>query len=125
MESRILLDPEKVVNLNEVVASVGNRAGVIWALKASGDLNANLVRFEVGQGVGTHVNDEMDVLVVGVAGSGFVEMDDEEHTLGPGILVFVPRGTRRSTRSATSDFAYLTIHRRRGPFRIGVKGWSV
>jgi len=115
-----LPDPEKLVNLNEVVASTGDRAGVIWALKASGELNANLVRFDTGQGVGAHVNDEVDVLVVGVSGSGFVKVDDEEHTLGAGILVFVPKGARRSTRSATTDFAYLTVHGRRGPLRIGV-----
>lgn len=113
-------DPEKPVNLNEVVASAGDRAGVIWALEGSGDLNANLVRFGVGQGVGEHLNDEVDVLFLGVSGSGFVEVDDEEHALGTGTLVFVPKGARRSTRSATTDFAYLTVHRRRGPLRIGL-----
>lgn len=113
-------DPEKPVNLNEVVASAGDRAGVIWALKASGDLNANLVRFGVWQGVGNHINDEVDVLIVGVSGSGIVQVDDEEHALGTGTLVFVPKGARRSTWGITAGFAYLTVHRRRGPLRIGL-----
>jgi hypothetical protein len=35
------------------------------------------------------------------------------------MLVFVPRGARRSTVSLSDGFAYLTIHRRRGPLKIG------
>jgi quercetin dioxygenase-like cupin family protein len=92
---------------------------VIWALEESGDLNANLVRFDAGGGVGEHVNDEVDVLFVGVAGSGFVRVEEEEHPLSAGTLVFVPKGARRSTVALSEGFAYLTVHRRRGPLRIG------
>jgi quercetin dioxygenase-like cupin family protein len=60
----------------------------------------------------------VDVLLVGVSGSGLVEVDGEEHRLGPGKLIFIPKGTRRSTRSLSEGFAYLTVHRRRGPLRI-------
>jgi quercetin dioxygenase-like cupin family protein len=92
---------------------------VIWALEESGDLNANLVRFDAGGGVGEHVNDEVDVLFVGVAGSGFVRVEEEEHPLSAGTLVFVPKGARRSTGALSDGFAYLTVHRRRGPLTIG------
>ena len=67
---------------------------MVWALEESGDLNANLVRFDVGRGV-------------------------EEHALSAGKLVFVPRGARRSTGASSDGFAYLTVHRSRGPLRIG------
>jgi len=112
-----LADPGNSVNLNEMAAT-GEHLGVVWTLSASADLNANLVRFDAGQGVGEHVNDEVDVLIVGVSGSGVVEIEGEEHALYAGLLVFVPRGARRSTRSATDDFAYLTVHKRRGPLRL-------
>ena len=92
---------------------------MIWTLDESGDLNANLVRFDVGGGVEEHVNDEVDVLFVGAAGSGTVRVDGEEHALSAGTLVFVPRGARRSTGATSDGFAYLTVHRRRGPLRIG------
>ncbi|MCA1847608.1 MAG: cupin domain-containing protein [Actinobacteria bacterium] len=107
------------MDLNELVASAGDRVGVIWALRGSGDLNANLVRFDAGGGVGEHVNEVVDVLFVGVAGSGSVCASGEEHSLGAGKLVFVPRGARRSTSALADGFAYLTVHRRRGPLRIG------
>jgi quercetin dioxygenase-like cupin family protein len=92
---------------------------VIWALEGSGDLNANLVRFDAGGGVEEHVNDEVDVVFLGVAGTGSVRVDGEEHALSAGTLVFVSRGARRSTGASSDGFAYLTVHRRRGPLRIG------
>jgi quercetin dioxygenase-like cupin family protein len=110
---------EASVSLDKLVASAGDRVGVIWTLERSGDLNANLVRFDAGGGVGEHVNEEVDVLFVGVAGSGSVRVSGEEHVLSAGALVFVPRGVRRSTSASTDGFAYLTVHRRRGPLRIG------
>src|ERR671914_2646319 len=105
-------------NFDELVAAAPNRVGVIWALERSGDLNANLVRFDAGGGVGEHVNEEVDVLFVGVAGSGSVCVSGEEHPLGAGKLVFVPRSVRRSTSALSDGFAYLTVHRRPGPLRI-------
>ncbi len=108
---------ENTVNLHEVAAEA--RAGAVWTLQASEDLNVNLVRFTSGRGVDEHINTEVDAIFVGVSGSGFVTIDDVEHLLSASILAFAPKGTRRSTRSTSEDFAYLTVHRRRGPLRIG------
>ena len=110
---------QRLVNLGDIAGSATGRSGVVWTLEGSGDLNANLVRFEAGGGVGEHVNDEVDVLVVGIAGSGSVSVDGEEHPLSNGVMVFVPRGASRSTRAASEGFAYLSVHRRRGPLQIG------
>ncbi len=109
------------MNLKDAVVTAGNHAGVIWTLDTSSDLNANLVRFGTGQGVGEHVNDEVGVITLGVSGSGIVTGDREEHALSAGILVFIPKGARRSTASASGDFAYLSVHRRRGPQQIGLR----
>jgi len=108
-------------DLKAVAASAAGRDGVVWSLEAGSDLNANLVRFEAGRGVGEHINDEVDVLFVGASGSGFVETDGREHALEAGKLVFVPKGARRSTQGASEDFAYLTVHGRRGPLQIGAR----
>jgi quercetin dioxygenase-like cupin family protein len=59
------------------------------------------------------------VLFVGVTGCGGVTVDGEAHPLSSGTMVFVPRGAKRSVRSASEDFAYLSVHRRRGPLQIG------
>jgi quercetin dioxygenase-like cupin family protein len=110
---------QRSLNLGEIAGSASRREGVLWTLEGSGDLNANLVRFEAGGGVGEHVNDEVDVLIVGVSGSGSVSVGREEHAVSNGVMVFIPKGARRSTRATSEDFAYLSIHRRRGPLRIG------
>jgi quercetin dioxygenase-like cupin family protein len=105
------------VDLYQSLAA-GGHAGAIWTLGHGGDLNANLVRFPVG-GVGEHVDEEVDVLVVGVSGVGVVEVDGQEHPLRAGTVAFVPKGARRPTKSGSGDFAYLTVHCRRRPPRIG------
>ena len=108
------------MSIGELAASAPGRAGVVWTLEGSSELNANLVRFGMGGGVGEHVNDEVEVIIVGIAGSGVVRVDGEEHPVSNGTLTFVPRGVRRSTRSLSEDFAYLTVHRRRSPLQVGV-----
>ena len=110
---------QRSVDLHEVAEAATGREGVVWTLQGGKDLNANLVRFEAGGGVGEHVNDEVDVLIVGVSGSGVVGVDGEEHPVSDGVMIFVPRGVRRSTRAMSEGFAYLSVHRRRGPLRIG------
>ena len=101
------------------IASAERGLGVLWTQEGSEDLNANLVRFDAEGGVGEHVNEEVDVLFVGVASSGWVRVEGEEHPLSAGMLVFAPRGARRSTAASSDGFAYLTIHRRPGPLRVG------
>jgi quercetin dioxygenase-like cupin family protein len=113
------MSERRSVNLGEIAGSATGREGVVWTLEGSRDLNANLVRFEAGRGVGEHVNDEVDVLIVGVSGSGLVSVDGEEHPVSNGRMVFVPRGARRYTRAVSADFVYVSVHRRRGPLRIG------
>ena len=100
------------------LAAAGEQTGVIWTLLESGDLNANLVRFEAGGGVGEHINDEVDVIFIGVSGTGSVRTNGEEHRLSAGTLVLARRGMRRSTLALSECFSYLTIHRRRGPLQI-------
>ena len=56
---------------------------------------------------------------MGMAGSGFVRVGGDEHALFAGTLVFVSKGPRRSTVALSDGFAYLTVHRRRGPLTIG------
>ena len=109
---------EDPVNLHEVIAAAGERAGVVWSLRGSEDLNANLVRFTSGRGVDEHTNAEVDVIFVGISGSGVVTIDGDEHPLSAGTIAFVPKGTQRSTGSTSEDFAYLTVHRRRGLLQI-------
>ena len=106
------------MDLAGMAAEAAGQTGVIWTLRESSDLNANLVRFEAGGGVGEHINDEVDVIFVGVSGTGSVRTNGEECRLSAGTLVLVRRGTRRSTLAVSEGFSYLTVHLRRGPLQI-------
>jgi len=112
--------PKNLVNLKDIAVPAGDRVGVIWTLDTSSELNANLVRFGTGQGVEEHVNDEVEVIVLGVSGEGTVTVDQQEHALSAGMLSFIPKGARRAIVSTSEDFAYLTVHRRRRPLQIGL-----
>jgi quercetin dioxygenase-like cupin family protein len=104
----------RVVDLTELAATAASAhdAGAVWSL-ASADLNLNLVRFAAGDGVAPHVNAEVDVVGVVIAGEGLLELDGREERLLPGTLFFIPKGARRGLRAVTDDFAYLSGHRRR------------
>jgi quercetin dioxygenase-like cupin family protein len=107
-----------VVNLLTVDVDGGD--GVVWSLPRGGDLNANLVHLGAGGVVGAHVNDEVDVLVVGIAGLGSVSIDARHHELRPGTFVAVPKQSERAIAAAPdSDLSYLTVHHARPGVRIG------
>jgi quercetin dioxygenase-like cupin family protein len=90
--------------------------GVHWTLERDADLNVNLVHLDAGHEVGAHVNDAVDVLVVGLDGTGEVDVGGGRHDVAPGVVVHVPKGTRRTIRAGALGFSYLTVHRRRaGP----------
>ena len=89
------------------------RAGVIGSLVGA-DLNVNLVRLLPDEYLEAHINTEVDVLLVGLAGAGSVELDDGDQSLDAGSAVYVPKNARRGIRAGSQGVTYLTCHRRRG-----------
>ncbi len=88
--------------------------GAVWSLPRGGDLNANLVHLGRGGAVGAHVNDEVDVLIVGIEGAGWVTTDAARLELRTGTLIAVSKGTERAIEAGTTtDVTYLTVHRAR------------
>ena len=108
-----------IVALDRVDRSGG--AGAVWSLPHGGDLDANLVRLGPGEGIGAHVNSEVDVLVVGVGGSGTVDIDGATHELRPSVVVLVPKATSRSITAVGGELLYLSVHRARGGLQIGTR----
>jgi quercetin dioxygenase-like cupin family protein len=90
--------------------------GPCWSAETT-DLDVNLLVFGAGEGVAEHVNGEVDVLLVGVAGQGTVEIEDVAHAVDAGTAVLIPKGVRRAVRGIGAGFTYLTCHRRRAPLR--------
>ena len=103
-----------VMDLAELAsqASASGGAGAVWSL-ASADLILSLLHFSAGDGVEAHINHQVDVISLVIAGEGVLELDDRQERLRPGLLFFIPKGARRAIRSSSADFAYLSCYLRR------------
>ena len=77
------------------------------------DLNLTLLHWTEGQTIAPHVNHEVDVLLLVIAGAGEAIVDAERHTLTPGQALLIPKGAERAIRCTGADFSYLSVHRRR------------
>ncbi|MEV0186947.1 hypothetical protein AB0I39_00240 [Kitasatospora purpeofusca] len=89
-------------------------AGALWRLTGTErQLDANVVRLRPGAAVAAHVEPDLDVLVLGLAGRGTLRCAGVEHALEPGALRLLPRGAERAVAAGAEGVAYLTVHRRR------------
>jgi len=88
--------------------------GSIFALE-SDDLDCNLVYWDEGQGVPAHPNDDLDVIGIVLRGEGILQMDGVDYKLRAGQLFLIPKRVVRALRSASDEFVYLAVHRRREP----------
>jgi mannose-6-phosphate isomerase-like protein (cupin superfamily) len=92
--------------------------GAIWSLPHGGDLDANLVRLDPGADIGSHVNDEVDVLLFVQSGTGVLTVNENTRLLGADHLALISKGSRRSIVAGDLGITYLSVHRRRGPLEI-------
>jgi mannose-6-phosphate isomerase-like protein (cupin superfamily) len=107
----------ELLDLAAAIAAGGS--GAILA-RESEDLDLNLVRFAAGAGVGAHVNREVDVVLIALAGSGIVRIDEDEVPVAAGNALLIPKNSERAIRSRDDgEFAYLSVHRRRARLMPG------
>ncbi|HEX6797201.1 MAG TPA: cupin domain-containing protein [Ktedonobacterales bacterium] len=108
-----------IADLNALAAAARaqEKSGPAWSL-ASSDLNLNLVRLPPGDEIPGHINAEVDVVYLAVAGAGTIELgyaggSMETHAMAPGGLFVVPKGLHRAIHAGEQGLVYLTCHRRR------------
>jgi quercetin dioxygenase-like cupin family protein len=100
------------------LAGAPRGTGPLWGMQ-SDELNATLLEWPPGGGVAAHVNDDLEVLIVALAGSARVALGGDEHELSAGQLLLVPRGRSRAVTAGPDGVRYLSVHRRRGPLLPG------
>lgn len=98
----------------------GDGRAVLWGEESS-DLNVNLVSWPEGDGVGEHVNAEVDVLIVVVLGTMSVCIDGTAHTLTAPHAVVVPKGAARAITATAGGVRYVSAHRRRAPLGVSAR----
>ncbi|AUY53048.1 hypothetical protein C2142_33685 [Streptomyces sp. CB01881] len=94
--------------------AAADAAGALWRL--TGDqrqLDANVVRLRPDATVPEHVEPDLDVLAVGLAGEGTLRCAGADHDLRSGAVLLLPRGAVRGVSAGPDGVVYLTVHRRR------------
>ncbi len=94
-------------------------SGVQWG-GATDDLNINVLSWDAGHQIESHINHEVDVLWIMVEGTLEVVVDNETMRLVEGQALTIPKGSERSMR-AVSRVTYLSVHRRRNGLTIATK----
>lgn len=90
----------------------GAQRRIAWSSQSQ-DLNVNLITLNQGEEIAEHRNNEVDVLLTGIDGSGQIDVNGEHYTLQAGQALIIPKGTTRRIDCTDDRFAYLTCHRLR------------
>ncbi|MHA6799686.1 cupin domain-containing protein [Bounagaea algeriensis] len=97
----------------------GGSGGVLWRLQESArQLDANVVHLPARERVDWHTEQQRDVLVVVLSGTGTVHTDDGRGALVAGTVLWLPRDTRRSLVAGPDGMSYVTAHQRRPGLQI-------
>jgi mannose-6-phosphate isomerase-like protein (cupin superfamily) len=104
------MEPQ-VINLFDVEVD-STLQGPVFSLQSM-DLDCNFLRFDEGEGVPLHINAQVDVAGIVLAGEGFLQVDGEQRLLIEGDFFYIPKGAARELRSSGGPFAYFSFHARR------------
>ena len=89
-------------------------AGVVWKLETRDrDLDSNVVRLSAGDSIDAHAGPDLDVLIHVLGGDGWLGTERGVIELAPGMLVWLPRRSRREFTAGEHGLRYLTVHQRR------------
>lgn len=92
--------------------SLSNETGPLWSTETE-DLDCTFVAWNDSEGVVSHINTEVDVVMITVAGTGEVRVGDETIAVSAGQAIVIPKGVQRSVRANSGRLAYLNVHKRR------------
>jgi len=96
----------------DLCAAIGGNTGPQWGT-ATDDLNGTLLSWNQGQEIASHVNNEVDVIMVVMQGNGVLTLDKVAHEIHDGMAAVIPKGVERSVIAKSTPFVYLNIHRKR------------
>jgi uncharacterized protein (DUF2249 family)/quercetin dioxygenase-like cupin family protein len=96
--------------------------GAVWKLQGrQRDLDANIIALPAGQAIDAHTGPDLDVLIHVLAGSGKLATDLGTIDLTPGVLLWMPRRSRRQFTAGVEGLRYLTVHQRRQALLLDIR----
>jgi hypothetical protein len=111
----ILYDTRNVV----AGAALEDGSGAVWKLDVSKrHLDANVINLPPAAEIRSHLGPDLDVLLHVVDGDGALTTASGRLTLSAGVLVWLPRGSRRAITAGQAGLRYLSVHPRRPALSI-------
>jgi mannose-6-phosphate isomerase-like protein (cupin superfamily) len=106
--------PQPTSFLVDLVAACrqATASGPQWSFEST-DLDLTVLTWTACQEIAPHVNNEVDVVLIGLDGIGEVRIDEAVYRLTAGQAVLIAKGARRSLHSLSDKWSYLSVHRRR------------
>lgn len=87
--------------------------GAVWTLPMRRrDLDSNIIRLAARGRIDAHAGPDLDVLIHVLDGTGTLSAEIGEVELTPGVLVWLPRRSRRAFTAGPHGLRYLTVHQR-------------
>jgi uncharacterized protein (DUF2249 family)/quercetin dioxygenase-like cupin family protein len=109
--------PRILANTSELSSrsdDVPDATGAIWKLEIRDrDLDSNVIALLPNGGIDTHTGPDLDVLIHVLSGSGRLTTEGDIIDLSPGVLLWLPRRSRRRFTAGADGLRYLTVHQRR------------
>jgi uncharacterized protein (DUF2249 family)/quercetin dioxygenase-like cupin family protein len=107
---RVLVDTTTIT----ADATAADVTGAVWKLQSrERDLDSNIIALPPGQAIDAHTGPDLDVLIHVLAGSGQLTTELGTIDLTPGVLLWLPRRSRRQFTASVEGLRYLTVHPRR------------
>ncbi len=99
----------------------GVGVGPEWARECE-DLDITLLVWGPGKQIAPHINDEVDVVLIGIEGQGEVTVNAQVYMMRPGAALLIPKGAERAIQAAVDceKFCYVSLHKRRRKLIPGV-----
>jgi len=108
--------PRVLVDTTTITAdpATADVTGAAWKLQIrERDLDSNIIALPPGGTIDSHAGPDLDVLVHVLAGSGRLVTELHTIDLTPGVLLWLPRRSRRQVSAGDHGLRYLTVHQRR------------
>jgi uncharacterized protein (DUF2249 family)/quercetin dioxygenase-like cupin family protein len=106
--------PRVLADTAAVAADAADATGAVWKLQMrERDLDSNIIALAPGTGIDAHTGPDVDVLVHVLAGSGELSTELGTFALRGGMLIWLPRRSRRQVTAGPDGLRYLTVHQRR------------
>jgi len=94
--------------------TTADASGAVWKLEVrERDLDSNVIALPPAGVIDAHAGPGLDVLIHVLAGGGQLTTELGVIDLAPGILLWLPRRSRRQFTAGPQGLRYLTVHQRR------------